>query len=138
MIRLLAQAGAVNVGRPPCSRCGRLGPLTNTNGSGPRTCASCGGKRPDTRWACSVCGNSKIPRYGLDRSGREVCRSCYRAECTEDPAADLLNYLSGLALGLGESVLREVIAEVTKGSTSITRRLLRDVQSQPALLAGQA
>lgn len=138
LIRLLVQAGAVNVVRPPCSRCGRLGPLTNTNGSGLRTCASCGARRPDMQWACGGCGNSKTPRYGLDRSGREVCRSCYQAECTKDPAADLLNYLNGLALGLGESVLQEVIAEVTKGSSSITRRLLWDVQNQPGLLAGQA
>jgi hypothetical protein len=85
LIRFLAQAGAVNVVRPPCSRCGRLGPLTSTDGSGLRTCAACSGRRPDTDWACSVCGNSNTPRYGLDRSGREACRSCYRAECTEDP-----------------------------------------------------
>ncbi|MCX5115297.1 hypothetical protein OOK13_44045 [Streptomyces sp. NBC_00378] len=138
LIRSLAQVGATNVVRPPCSRCGRLEPLTNTDGSGLRTCASCGRARPNGGWTCSVCGKRNTPRYGLDRSGREACRSCYRAECTEDPTADLLNYLNTLAFGLDESVLQDVVAEVTKGSSPITRRLLWDIQNQPGLLAGQA
>lgn len=85
-----------------------------------------------------ICGNGDTPRYGLDRTGREVCRSCCKTQCTEDPGADLLGYLDGLALGLDEAVLRTVIAEVTGGNTSVTRRLLWDLQNQPGLLTGQA
>ncbi|MFI9469865.1 hypothetical protein ACIHBQ_20610 [Streptomyces sp. NPDC052492] len=35
-IRNLQEFGAVNVVWPPCSRCGKLRPLTNTNGAGLR------------------------------------------------------------------------------------------------------
>ncbi|MFF3849886.1 hypothetical protein [Streptomyces sp. NPDC002328] len=50
-----------------------------------------------------------------------------------DTASDLFGYLDGLALGLDEAVLRTVVAEVTGGNTSVTRRLLWDLQNQPGL-----
>ncbi|MET7296763.1 hypothetical protein ABZS79_32500 [Streptomyces griseoloalbus] len=141
-IRALTELGAAHVVRPPCSRCGRLRPLGSIGGSGRRVCSSCSGsdnrKGAGSGWACAICGNGDTPRYGLDRTGREVCRTCYKTQCTEDPGADLLGYLDGLALGLDEAVLRTVIAEVTGGNTSVTRRLLWDLQNQPGLLTGQA
>ncbi|MEV6110971.1 hypothetical protein AB0L59_00265 [Streptomyces sp. NPDC052109] len=137
-IRILEESGAVNVVRPPCSRCGRLRPLTNTNGAGLRVCASCGSSQATPGWACAVCGNNATPRYGLDRTGREACRSCFKAECTEDPARDLLEFLAGRSLGLGKDVLRAVIAEVTEGKLTIARRLHWDVQNEPGLVTGQA
>lgn len=137
LIRLLQQGGAVRVVRPPCSLCGKLAPLTGTHDSGLRICDSCGNYRTRVKgWVCMACGNGETPRYGLDRFGREVCRACFKGDCTEDPAADLLNHLSGL--GLDQAVLQTVIAEVTEGKTTTARRLLWDLQTQPGLLAGQA
>lgn len=115
----------------------KLRPLTNTNGAGLRLCASCGSSNKTKGWACAVCGNNAIPRYGLDRTGREACRSCFEAECTEDPASDLLQFLAGRPLRVSEDTLRAVIAEVTEGKLTVTRRLHWDVQNDPALLTGQ-
>ncbi|WP_229700341.1 hypothetical protein [Streptomyces kronopolitis] len=141
-IRALTELGAGHVVRPPCSRCGKLRSLMNTDGSGRRVCSSCSGfnsrKAAGSGWACMSCGNDETPNYGLDRTGREVCRYCFKAQCTEDPASDLLGYLDGPALGLDEAVLRAMIAEVTGGNLSVTRRLLWDLQNQPGLLVGQA
>lgn len=138
----LTELGAVHVVRPPCSRCGKLRRLANTDGSGRRVCSSCSGfnsrKAAGSGWSCTSCGNSETPNYGLDRAGREVCRYCFKAQCTEDPAADLLSYLDRLALGLDEAVLRTMISGVTGGNSSVARRLLWDLQNQPGLLAGQA
>ncbi|MFF8943221.1 hypothetical protein ACF1A5_13315 [Streptomyces sp. NPDC014864] len=138
----LTELGAVHVVRPPCSRCGKLRRLANTDGSGRRVCSSCSGfnsrKAAGSGWSCTSCGNSETPSYGLDRTGREVCRYCFKAQCTEDPAADLLSYLADLALGLDEAVLRTMIAGVTGGNSSVTRRLLWDLQNQPGILAGLA
>ncbi|WP_405959434.1 site-specific integrase (plasmid) [Streptomyces sp. NBC_00868] len=137
LIRLLQEGGAVRVVRPPCALCGKLAPLTGTYDSGLRICHSCGNYRTRAKgWACMACGNGETPRYGLDRFGREVCRACFKADCTEDPAADLLSHMSGL--GLDQAVLQTVIAEVTEGKTTTARRLLWDLQNQPGLLAGQA
>ncbi|GAA3372425.1 hypothetical protein GCM10017744_103870 [Streptomyces antimycoticus] len=142
LIRALVELGAAHVVRPPCSRCGKLRPLTNTDGSGQRLCSPCGrGHSKRTGWtagACEVCGNGGTPPYGRDRAGREVCRLCYKAECTEDPATDLLSYLHRLNFGLDDAVLRPLIANVAGHNASITRRLLWDLQNQPGLLAGRA
>ncbi|MFJ5834189.1 hypothetical protein [Streptomyces sp. NPDC093089] len=67
----------------------------------------------------------------LDRTGREACRSCFKAECTEDPTSDLLQFLAGRPLGVREDTLRAVIAEVTEGKLTITRFLHWDVQNLP-------
>ncbi|MCD9142385.1 hypothetical protein [Streptomyces albireticuli] len=137
LIRHLEEGGAVRVVRPPCALCGKLAPLGNTHDSGLRICNGCSNYRTRAKgWACTACGNGQTPRYGLDRFGREVCRSCFRADCTEDPAADLLRHLSGL--GLDQTVLQPVITEVTGGKTSVARRLLWDLQNEPGLLTGQA
>ncbi|MFD3929450.1 hypothetical protein [Streptomyces sp. NPDC058614] len=137
LIRLLQEGGAVHLVRPPCALCGKLAPLTCIHDSGLRICSSCGNYRTRAKgWACKACGNGETPRYGLDRFGREVCRSCFKSDCTEDPAADLLNHLSGL--GLDKTVLKTVIIEVTGEQTAVARRLLWDLQNQPGLLTGQA
>ena len=136
LIRFLEDDGAVQVVRPPCALCGRLAPLTNTRGPGMRVCSACSGYRPRAEdWACTACGNGATPRYGLDRFGREVCRRCFKAGCSEDPAARLLSHLSGL--GLSKATLATVISDVTGGNAATARRLLWDLQNQPGLLTGQ-
>ena len=136
LIRLLQEGGAVHVVRPPCALCSQLAPLTSTHDSGLRICSSCSNYRTRAKgWACMACGNGETPRYGLDRFGREVCRFCFKADCTENPAADLLSHLSGL--GLGQAVLQTVITDVTGGQAAVARRLLWDLQNEPGLLTGQ-
>ncbi|WP_331773321.1 hypothetical protein OG948_59055 (plasmid) [Embleya sp. NBC_00888] len=136
-IRILTELGATSVVRPLCSRCGNLRPLMSIGESG-RICSSCSSSRRSAGWACAACGNGATPRYGLDPAGRDVCRLCFKAECTEDPATDLLDHLHGLALGVDALVLNRVIADVTAGNTSVIRRLLWDLRHQPGLLAGKA
>lgn len=136
LIEGLIDAGAVNVVRLRCARCGGQKTLKNFDENGQRVCPSCRihlGSKP-----CTGCGRVRHVA-NRDRAGRPFCRMCWPAHIDgpSDPIEFICDAVNTVQPNLDRGTIRAAVRSVAATQTG-QRKLAVAMQANPNLLSGQA